>query len=113
MYADARLFRQALHNLVTNAIKYSPNGGAIEVELEVMKDGASLRVSDSGIGIPVAECERLFEAFQRGSNVGSIPGTGLGMAIIKHVVDLHGGAVEVDSAPNAGTSFRVWIPRDR
>ena len=107
---DTRLLRQIVSNLISNAIKYSPQGGQIRVNVDVEKQTFTLTVSDKGIGIPEAEQASLFEAFQRASNVGKIKGTGLGLAIVKQAVELHGGRVTFESQPNIGTMFVVKIP---
>jgi len=109
---DPKLLRPILHNLLSNAIKYSPDGG--EVELAVVREpgGLAFRVSDQGIGIPPEDQAHLFEAFQRASNVDSIPGAGLGLAIVRTAVESHGGHIGVESAPGHGTTFVVRLPCD-
>ena len=108
--ADAGLLRHILSNLVSNAVKYSPAGA--EVRLTARRDGpdAVLAVTDRGIGIPEADQARLFEAFHRATNVGEIPGSGLGLLIVKRCVDLHGGRITVRSQAGAGTAFEVRLP---
>jgi PAS domain S-box-containing protein len=129
---DAKLLRSIALNLLSNAMKYSPQGEGIEVELSsasgsIDEDGSVrlsgegepnlsiLTVKDRGIGIPESDLPHLFEAFHRGANVGSIPGTGLGLTVVKKCVDLHGAAIAVTSnvegdAPVRGTTFTVTIP---
>ncbi len=107
---DEKLLHQMLTNLLSNAVKYSPNGGKIKLDLVCKDDEVVFKVSDQGIGIPEADQQRLFEVFQRCENVGSIPGTGLGMAIVKNAVNLHGGSIEFDSKIGLGTTFNVSIP---
>jgi PAS domain S-box-containing protein len=108
---DENLARFILGNLLSNGLKYSPNGGA--VALAVRADEAQLRftVTDSGIGIPDEDLPHLFEPFHRAKNVGTLPGTGLGLAIVKKAVDLHGGRIEVSSVPGKGSRFDVILPR--
>lgn len=108
--ADAGLLRHILSNLVSNASKYSPAGA--EVRLHARRDGAEaiLEVADRGIGIPDADLVRLFEAFHRASNVGEIPGSGLGLLIVKRCVDLHGGRIAVRSRVGEGTTVEVRLP---
>jgi signal transduction histidine kinase len=108
--ADERLIRHVLDNLLTNAIKYSPGGGRVALEASCDGREAVLVVSDEGIGIPEADRARLFESFQRAANVGAIPGTGLGLAVVKRAVDLHRGAVTVKSDLGAGSRFEVRLP---
>lgn len=107
---DESLLRHIVGNLLTNAVKYSPAGS--EVDFTVQRDGCwlELRVADHGIGIPEADQARLFEAFHRGANVGDIPGTGLGLVIVKRCVDLHGGTITMQSSAHQGTTFTVRLP---
>ncbi|AFY67596.1 PAS domain S-box protein [Geitlerinema sp. PCC 7407] len=111
VWLDAKLLRHLLMNLLVNAIKYSPDGGSVQVRLEWSETAIALAVTDQGIGIPEADQSRLFSAFHRGSNVGAISGTGLGLSIVKQCVDLHNGRIEVVSAEGQGTTFTVWLPR--
>ena len=108
---DPKLTRQILRNLVTNAVKYSPAGEAVTVAIDASDDGIRVAVTDRGIGIPVEDQGRLFEAFQRATNVGDIQGTGLGLAITKKAVDLMAGSIMVASAVGEGTTFRLTLPR--
>lgn len=106
---DESLIRLILTNLLSNAIKYS-SGGTIEFQL-ILKDAeASFIIRDEGIGIPPEEMSHLFESFHRAHNVGKIPGTGLGLTIVKNAVDLHGGTIAVDSEVGVGTTFTVTLP---
>ncbi len=107
---DKRLMRQVITNLVSNAIKYSPDAGSIRVTLNYESSVLRLDVIDRGIGIPEADKEHLFEPFHRGQNVGTISGTGLGLAIIWESVSLHGGRIDVQSQVGQGTTFSVSIP---
>jgi signal transduction histidine kinase len=108
--ADEALLRHILTNLLSNGVKYSPAG--TPVQFTGRRDGREVvfTVQDRGIGIPEADLPKLFEAFHRGSNVGEIPGTGLGLVIIKRCVDLHGGSVRVESKPGEGATFTVRVP---
>jgi signal transduction histidine kinase len=103
---------QVIDNLVSNALKFTPSGGSVEVRLRAEEGMAVLEVEDSGLGIPEEEQERLFERFFRSSNAmeSAIPGTGLGLTITKAIVERHGGTIEVESEANAGTSVRVRLP---
>jgi PAS domain S-box-containing protein len=107
---DEKLLRHIFSNLLSNALKYSPEGG--EVRFEVRKEGEAtvFEVSDHGIGIPPDEIGHLFESFHRASNVGAIQGTGLGLAIVKTAVEMHGGSIDVESRLAQGTTFRVRLP---
>jgi signal transduction histidine kinase len=108
--ADEGLVRHILGNLLSNAVKYSPAGKP--VRFTVRRDGpmAVFEIVDQGIGIPEEDQPRLFEAFHRGTNVGEIPGTGLGMVIVKRCADLHGGTVHVASRLGDGTTIIVRLP---
>jgi len=109
-WADEKLLNHILMNLLSNAVKYSPKGGAVTFQLRRDGEAAVFIVSDEGIGIPAPDLQRLFESFHRGANVGHIPGTGLGLAVVKRSVDAHGGELEVDTETAKGTTFRVVIP---
>ncbi len=110
VWLDEKLLRHMLTNLLTNAIKYSPNGGTVSFEVSCDLEHVLIRVGDQGIGIPVQDQERLFEPFHRADNVGTIPGTGLGLAITKRAVGLHGGTISFESQVGAGTTFTISIP---
>jgi signal transduction histidine kinase len=107
---DKNLLRQILTNLLSNAIKYSPEGSAVTFDLICQDEKAIFDIKDEGIGISPEDQQRLFESFQRGSNVGKISGTGLGLTIVKKAVDLHGGQIAVKSEVGVGTTFSVAIP---
>ncbi|MFM1851837.1 MAG: hypothetical protein RIS54_1521 [Verrucomicrobiota bacterium] len=104
------LYRAALENLISNAIKYSPAESKVRVGLRRESGRLCTTVTDNGRGIPEAEQKRLFTNFFRASNVGTIPGTGLGLAIVKRAVDAHGGQVTFATRPNAGSMFQIAIP---
>nr|WP_228035498.1 PAS domain-containing sensor histidine kinase [Oculatella sp. LEGE 06141] len=109
-YMDANLLHHIFNNLLSNAIKYSPKGGVVRLELHQHDGLAWFQVQDSGIGIPAADQQHLFEFFHRATNVSTIPGTGLGLAIVKQCVDLHGGQISVKSTVGIGTTFVVRLP---
>lgn len=106
---DEGLLRHILNNLLSNAVKYSP--AAMPVQFRVRREGtlAIFEIEDRGIGIEAADQKHLFTAFQRGKNVGAIPGTGLGLVIVKRCVELHGGVMTFQSRVNQGTRFVVRI----
>ena len=101
-----------MHNLVDNAIKFSPEGGVVVLGAAASNGSATLSVTDGGPGIPRAEQDRIFQRFYQvaRSRSKTRPGTGLGLAIVKHIVQLHGGKVEVDSEVGRGSTFRVRLP---
>jgi two-component system, OmpR family, sensor kinase len=107
---DPKLLFQAFSNLLANAVKYSPNGGAINIEAGVVSGDIVVTVSDHGIGIPQSDLGRLFERYHRGSNVSGIVGTGVGLYLVKMAVDMHGGQVEVESREGEGSRFTVRLP---
>ncbi len=107
---DERLLRHILTNLLSNAIKYSPIGSAIQFNLVCDEVVAIFCITDKGIGIPIADQEQLFQSFYRASNVGTTPGTGLGLTIVKQSVDLHGGKISVLSEVGDGATFTFTIP---
>jgi PAS domain S-box-containing protein len=108
--ADESLLRHIFNNLLNNAVKYSPNGSAVQFTLEAHGPLAVFTVRDRGIGIPEADQRQLFQAFHRGRNVGETPGTGLGMVIVKHCVQLHQGKIAFQSREAQGTTFAVGLP---
>jgi two-component system, sensor histidine kinase and response regulator len=108
--ADPRLLRQIAANLISNAVKYSPQGSEIRVSLNRHNGGFAFSVEDEGIGISETDQADLFNVFRRGSNVGNISGTGLGLAIVRQAVDLHKGSIRVESQLGSGTRITMTIP---
>lgn len=107
---DEKLLRHILTNLLSNAVKYSPPGSTVSLLLAERDGNTVIEVGDQGIGIPVEDQARLFESFQRASNVGNRQGTGLGLVIVKKAVELHGGTISIDSKADAGTRISVRLP---
>ena len=110
---DERRLTRAIGNLLDNAVKYSPNGGVIRVEIGMDRQlhMAIITVHDQGLGIPAADLSRIFERFERGSNIGgTIPGTGIGLASTRHIVESHGGRILVASEQGHGSSFTIRLP---
>ena len=107
---DEGLLRHILVNLLTNAVKYSAPGRPVELAMEAGEPFARFTIRDHGIGIPAADLPHLFDAFHRGANVGDVPGTGLGLVIVKRCVELHGGTIECQSQPGDGTTFTIRLP---
>ena len=107
---DTRLCRQAVMNLLTNAVKYSPEGSTITLTLAREEKDAIIRVTDQGIGIPEAELPHIFEVFYRAKNVDTIPGTGLGLAIVRQIAEAHHGFVYCESQSGVGTTFTLQLP---
>ncbi|MGM3308576.1 PAS domain-containing sensor histidine kinase [Anabaena sp. WFMT] len=109
-WIDKKLLRPILNNLLENAIKYSPNGSVVDFTVYCEQEKVRFQIKDQGIGIPELDQQRLFEPFYRGSNVNKIPGIGLGLSIVKTLVDLHGGQIMVVSEVDVGSTFTVVLP---
>jgi signal transduction histidine kinase len=109
-HADEALLRHIFGNLISNAVKYSPEGSPVHLHVRCEGEDAVFEVRDQGIGIPPEDLPQLYEAFFRGSNVGDTPGTGLGLVIVKRCADLHGGSIHLESSPGVGTTFTVRLP---
>lgn len=111
IWADPGRLAQAVGNLVSNAVKYTPPHGSVTVRAGAQADGVWLRVSDSGPGIPAAEQAQIFTPFYRGRTSGRFPqGMGLGLSIAHDLVAAHGGRLTVESAAGAGSAFTIWLP---
>jgi signal transduction histidine kinase len=112
---DCGKFQQALLNILSNAYKYSPEGGVVSIHfITKVEHGiqlVGLSVVDHGIGMTVGQLERVFERFYRADTSGLIPGTGLGMNIVKEIVELHHGRVDLESSIGKGTTVTVLLPR--
>jgi signal transduction histidine kinase len=108
--ADESLLAHVLTNLLSNAVKYSPQGAPVELKVSQSGTDAVFVVKDNGCGIPKADQSRLFSAFHRGSNVGQVPGSGLGLVIVQRCVMLHQGTITCESEENKGTTFTVSLP---
>lgn len=108
--SDESLLRHILVNLLSNAVKYSDPGSPVSVTARRDATDLVLAVSDEGIGIPEADQPALFESFTRASNVGTRPGTGLGLVVVRRSVEAHGGSVALVSSPGKGTTVTVRLP---
>jgi signal transduction histidine kinase len=111
--ADEDLLSQVWMNLLHNSIKFTPQAGSIKVELSDRGNQVEFQISDTGIGISQEEQERIFERFYKAdtSRTQSVGGSGLGLSIVKKIVEMHKGTIEVESKPGAGTMFTVSLPR--
>jgi signal transduction histidine kinase len=111
---DGERMIQLMTNLVGNALKFTPRGGEIQVNLSDGNGQATISIADSGPGIPADELPRIFERFYRGTNVGEAraSGSGLGLAISRSIVEMHGGSIEVASREGEGATFTVHLPLD-
>lgn len=109
---DELRLEQVLQNLLGNAIKYSPSGGRVEVSIERREERVCVSVRDQGIGIPAQEVPRLFQRFYRASNADTqfMSGIGIGLYVVKEIITLHGGTVEVESIEDSGSTFSFYLP---
>lgn len=112
VWGDPTRLAQMLDNLVSNAIKFTPEGGRVLVRATEQGGDALIEVVDTGSGIARADHQRVFDPFfrSREANAKAVPGTGLGLTITKAIVDAHHGTIEVETTPGGGTTFRVWLP---
>jgi len=116
IHGDERALKQVLINLLTNAVKYTPSGGQVELTAGIVSGSAlELIVSDTGIGIPAAELALVQEPFAQASNSGAAgeDGSGLGLSIVRTLVELHGGTLTIESDIGAGTRVSVRVPAER
>jgi signal transduction histidine kinase len=110
MTGDPKLLRYAFSNLISNAMKYSREGGHVEISGREENGFIIITVEDHGIGIPSEEVAHVRERYFRGSNVGSIPGTGIGLNIVQQIVEQHGGRLRIYSQAGSGTKIVVSLP---
>jgi signal transduction histidine kinase len=107
---DPKLLFQMFSNLLSNAIKYSASGDLVEISAELDAGHVLVTVKDNGIGVPAKDIDQLFERYYRGSNVSGIVGTGVGLYLVKMVVEVHGGEIAVESTEGEGSKFSVRLP---
>lgn len=117
LMADAGKLRQAVLNVLSNAFKYSPDGGAVRIEVERVAgpDNApqvAIRISDHGIGMTSEQIGKVFTRFYRADTSGRLPGTGLGMSIAKEIVEYHRGSISIISSPGEGSQFTILLPEE-
>jgi signal transduction histidine kinase len=112
LVGDRGRLAQVLDNLVSNALKFTPEGGTVQVRTSAHEEHVVLEVEDTGIGIPQDDQPRLFDRFFRSAVAEdqAIPGTGLGLAIVKAIVEAHSGRISISSREGVGTTFRVELP---
>jgi len=112
VYADRTRFKQIFYNLLSNAVKFTPEGGTISIKAVEQRECVAIAVADTGVGIPAEEQRAIFDEFHQVSATtrGVKEGTGLGLAITKLLVELHGGAIRVESEPGKGSRFTVTLP---
>jgi signal transduction histidine kinase len=112
IFADEHMIRMALENLLTNAIKYTPDGGKIEVKLTYQKNSIKVMVKDNGIGIADEQKQLIFKQFERIKNeqITNVEGTGIGLFLAQNLVALHEGTIEVKSQLETGSTFTINLP---
>ena len=114
LWVDPEKTHRALTNVLSNALKYSPAGGAVKISTRAGQlrgqPAVGLTVADSGIGMTAEQSARVFERFYRADPSGNIPGTGLGMSLVKEIIELQGGRVELQSQTGEGTTVTLWLP---
>lgn len=110
--ADPARLRQVLGNLIDNALKYTPEGGRVQVTAQVREKEVLLVVTDTGIGIPAEEISRIWDRLYRGDQSRSQKGLGLGLSLVRAIVRAHGGEVDVQSEPGKGSTFAITLPSD-
>jgi two-component system sensor histidine kinase SenX3 len=110
--ADAEALGRAVWNLLDNAVKYSPEAKSVRVSVSQDAGRVAIAVSDEGVGIPPAERDAIFQKFVRGtsSDGRGVKGTGIGLAMVKHIVEAHGGEVRVESEVGRGSTFTILLP---
>jgi len=113
IFGDEERLKQVLINLIDNAIKYTPEDGIIDVGVEVLEKEVIVKVKDSGIGIPEKDLPRIFERFYRVDKTRSrdVGGSGLGLSIVKHILEAHSSRITVESKENEGTKFEFNLKR--
>ncbi len=107
---DRVSLERAIVNLINNAIKFTPEGGAVHVAARSEAGGVMIEVKDNGAGIEPQDLPRVFERFFKADRARRAGGTGLGLAVVKHTAEAHGGHVEAESRPGEGSTFRMWLP---
>ena len=109
LVADERRLKQALFNLISNALKFTPPGGTVTLAARRTAERVALIVADTGVGVPREDQARIFEKFERGSPNARQSGPGLGLSLVKSFIELHGGTVEMDSRPGSGTTVTCYL----
>lgn len=109
--ADQTRIKQALMNLIRNAINFTPEGGKIHISAEKKGDGVEISIKDTGVGIPADDLRRIFEPFARAptGRANTTSGAGLGLALVKNIVELHGGTIDIESRENEGTTVTLFL----
>ena len=111
IYADPVLFQRAVSNLVDNALRFTPDGGEVKISIVIRDAHSEIAVSDNGSGIAPEHLPRVFDRFYRADSSRSSDGAGLGLALVKSIVDLHGGTARIDSEVGHGTVVTIVFPK--
>ncbi|MGH7087748.1 MAG: sensor histidine kinase, partial [Stellaceae bacterium] len=111
--ADERRLKQALFNLVSNALKFTPSGGSVTLAAYRDRGRVALVVADTGVGVRREDQARIFEKFERGDPQARQSGPGLGLSLVKSFIELHGGTVDLESHPGSGTTVTCWLQDER
>ncbi len=111
--ADSNRMRQVLGNLLDNAVKYTPTGGRVNVQTRTEAGKVVITVKDTGIGICEKDITKIWDRLYRGDESRSQRGLGLGLSLVKSIVDIHGGYVDVSSEPGSGSTFTIYIPQSK
>jgi signal transduction histidine kinase len=109
LVGDERRLKQALFNLISNALKFTPPGGSVTLGARRAGGEVALIVSDTGVGVPKEDQERIFEKFERGNPQARQSGPGLGLSLVKSFIELHGGRIELESRPGSGTTITCYL----
>jgi two-component system sensor histidine kinase VicK len=114
IFGEPVLVEEIVTNVLINAVKYTPEGGRVELNVKDDKNGVLIEVKDNGIGIPGTDLDKIFEEFYRAENARKIEkdGTGLGLSIAKEVVERHNGRIWAVNNPDAGCTFSIWLPKN-
>jgi signal transduction histidine kinase len=115
LQADREALSRAIWNLLDNAVKYSPDCKTVEIQASCIGDRVAISVRDHGLGIARSEQEQIFDKFFRASSAkaAGVRGTGLGLAMVRHIVTAHGGQMNVESRRGAGSTFTIFLPSER
>ena len=110
---DEDKLAQAVSNIISNAYKYSPDGGDISLSAIQVGHQVGIQVQDSGLGMSDEAVKRIYDRFYRADPSCNIPGTGLGMSVVKEIIDIHGGQIDIESESGQGTTVTLWLPQDQ
>lgn len=113
IWGDLKQLQKVINNLLSNAFKYTPNGGSIIIDLLEKEQEIVLSVSDSGIGIPANECDKIFDRFYQVESLNQPGGTGIGLALSKSIIEAHHGIIKVESKEGKGTCFKVFLKKGK